>query len=155
MDCSQYDGVSDNELQFGIAEFEIPNPDSSNGMLWFGSLINEGSHNEDLENDSLRSFFLGHAWGENFGEFAYEITPIKEYFMDLGMDYFNQGDVIAIAGFSETPADGWGVDISTRGEITCPQVPPRPSTVTFDGDDSEWEELLRNYKGEGEGTKYN
>ncbi len=141
VDCSQYDGVSDNELQFGIAEFEIPNPDSSNGMLWFGSLMNQGSQNEDLDNDSLRAFFLGHAWGENFGEFAYEITPIKEYFMDLGMDYFNQGDVIAIAGFTETPADDWGVDISTRGEITCPQVSPRPSTVTFDGDNSEWEDV--------------
>lgn len=34
------------------------------------------------------------------------------------MDYFNAGDVIAICGMNETPIDDWGVDITTRGEIT-------------------------------------
>ena len=141
-DCSEYDGVSDNDLFFDMADFEIPNPDSSDGMLWHGSLINQISHTGAPDNDSLRSFFVGHAWGEDFGEFAYEITPIKEYFMNKnGSDYFNEGDVIAIAGFIETPADGWGVDISTRGEITCPQVPPRPSSITFDGDNSDWADV--------------
>ena len=34
-----------------------------------------------------------------------------------GEEFFKDGDVIGICGFSETPMDDWGVDITTRGEF--------------------------------------
>jgi len=141
IDCSEYDGVADNELQFGISGAEITNPDSSKSMAWQGALPVAESHNEDLNSDSLRSFFLGHAWGEDFLEIAYELTPIDEYFQAKGADYFNEGDIIGICGFTETPMDEWGVDISTRGQFTCPKVPVRPSSMKFDRDDSDWADV--------------
>jgi hypothetical protein len=140
-DWSEYDGVSDNELEYDISEFAIPDPDSADGMMWQGTSLNQNSFNEDLANDSLRYFWWGHAWGEDFMEVGSELTPIIEYFEDKGFDYFNEGDVIGVAGFSETPADDWGVDITTRGQIVCPKIKKRPSSIAFDGDDSDWADV--------------
>ncbi|MBN1465961.1 hypothetical protein JXA02_09380, partial [candidate division KSB1 bacterium] len=142
VDCSEYDGVADNELQFGISGAEVVKPDSAKGMAWQGALLIAESHNENLNNDKLRSFFLGHAWGEDFIEIGYELTPVYEYFLaKQGVKYFNDGDVIGICGFSETPMDDWGCDFSTRGEFTCPGIPVRPASIQFDEDDSDWADV--------------
>jgi len=141
VDVSEYDGVSDNELMFGISGADIANPDSAKGMAFHGSYRVAESQNEALNSDSLRSFFLGHAWGDDFFEVGYEITPILEYFQAKGSTYFNEGDIIGICGFSETPADDWGVDITTRGEFTCPAIPARPSSMTFDRSDADWADV--------------
>jgi hypothetical protein len=141
-DWSEYDGVSDNELTFGIAEYEVTDPDSAKGMMWQGALRNLGGSNDDLNNDSLRSHYFGYAWGEDFLECGIEMTHVMEYFKaKSGADYFKPGDIIGICGFNETPADGWGVDITTRGEFTCPGASMRPTSMTFDRDDSDWADV--------------
>ena len=66
----------------GIVELSVPEPDSSKGMAWQGSLLSQGSDNEDLDSDTLRSFYFGYAWGYDFLECGAEITPMIEYFKE-------------------------------------------------------------------------
>ncbi|MBN1559862.1 T9SS type A sorting domain-containing protein, partial [candidate division KSB1 bacterium] len=65
-----------------------------------------------------KPLFFAHSWGHDFVEFGYPIALIKEYFMNkTGQEFLKDGDVIAICGFTETPADDWGCDMSTRGTV--------------------------------------
>jgi hypothetical protein len=138
-DYSEYDGATDTGTEYSIMTLAVPNPDSAKAMMWHGSLKGVEQEFEAQANDSLRSFWRGHAWGTDFLEFGCEITPAKEYFKQAkGADYFMAGDVIGIAAMIETPADDWGVDLSSRGEVTCPAEPMRPASITFDGEESDW-----------------
>jgi len=90
--------------------------------------------------DSLISYWAGHAWGNSFLECGIELTPLQKYFMNKdGRTVLQPGDVIGLCGMTETPIDDWGVDMTTRGEISIPsEVLSRPKTISFDGDDSDW-----------------
>ena len=127
-DCSEYDGVSDNDLTFCIAEFEVPDPDSAKALLWDGRLKILYSFDPVLWADTLRSFYMGHAWSwsedrsqDDFLEFAHELTPMKEYWGRKGFDYLQPGQTIGICAFVETPVDYWGIDMTPRGELIVPE----------------------------------
>jgi hypothetical protein len=63
--------------------------------------------------------WVAHAWGEDFMEAGFEISKTKKYWMlKDGTEVFKNGDVIGFAGFVETPADDWGVDMTARGQTT-------------------------------------
>jgi hypothetical protein len=141
-DWSEYDGVSDNELTYDMIELEVPDPDSAKGMQWTGNLKNTGGSQDEILNDDYRSWYFSYGWGFDFLECASELTPAVEYFeRKQGKTYFNEGDVIGICGFNETPQDGWGVDISTRGEFTVGERTYRPNLMTMDMDDSDWADV--------------
>ena len=56
-----------------------------------------------------------------------------------GRNVLQSGDVMGICGMTETPIDDWGVDMTTRGEVTIPaDAPARPNVIAFDGDESDW-----------------
>ncbi len=137
-DYSEYNGQTDTGSEYEIFNMPIPSPDSAKAMMWQGSTKINSSDYQPFLDDTYRSFWNGHAWGNDFLEYGIEITPLKEYFAAKGMDFFNEGDVIGFCGMVETPMDDWGVDFTTRGEIVVPAIPARPSTMTFDSDDSDW-----------------
>ena len=63
--------------------------------------------------------WMAHAWGNDFIEVGMSLRTLKMYFKNkTGVDYFNSGDVIGICGMNETPIDDWGVDMTTRGELS-------------------------------------
>ena len=128
-DVDYHTGLGDEQ---DISNVAVQNPDSSDAMMWQGCGINE------ITGDSTRYFWAGHAWGYDFLEYGTELTQQIEYWHAKGMDYFAPGDTIGIAGFIETPIDGWGVDVSPRGVVVVPEIPMRPSTITFDGQDDDW-----------------
>ncbi|KAA3616348.1 MAG: T9SS C-terminal target domain-containing protein [Calditrichaeota bacterium] len=136
-DYSEYNGQTDTGSDYEIFNLPVPAADSAKGMMWQGSTKINSSDHEPFNNDN-RSFWAGHGWGNDFIEYGIEITPLKEYYEAKGVSYFNEGDVIAFCGMTETPIDDWGVDITTRGEFVVPAIPRRPSDITFDGDDSDW-----------------
>ncbi len=139
-DYSEYNGETDLGSDYEIFDMNVPNADSARVMAWQGSLLIDSSDDEALANDTLRSYWIGQAWGNNFLEFGIELTPFQKYFMNKdGSSVFQPGDVIALCGMTETPIDDWGVDMTTRGEITIPaDVRTRPEIITFDGDESDW-----------------
>ena len=49
-------------------------------MAWNGSGTLTSSDQEAILEDSLRSFFAGHAWGHSFLEFGIELTPFQNYY---------------------------------------------------------------------------
>jgi len=116
-----------------ICNMEVVNPDSNDAMMWNGARPNDVT-----PDDSSRYFWAGHAWGEDFLEYGIELTPQIEYWQAKGMNYYAPGDTIGIAAFIETPIDDWGVDVAPRGAVVVPQIPERPSTITFDGNDDDW-----------------
>lgn len=139
-DYEEYDGQTDTGSEIEIFEMGIPNADSARIMRWDGSLKIGSSDDEALLNDTLKSYFNGHAWGHSFLEFAMELTPFQKYYMHKdGRKVLQPGDVIGVCALIETPIDDWGVDMTTRGEVTLPdEVPVRPEIITFDGDESDW-----------------
>ena len=116
----------------------VEDTDVETSLGWEGALQIGSTDSDAILNDSLRSFWNGHGWGNGFLEFAVEIAPFKEYWTALGIDYFNEGDVIGFAGMTETPVDDWGTDVSARGSFTISGQPSRPNSMSFDGDDSDW-----------------
>jgi len=118
---------------FDMYQFEVDNPDSNKAKKHSGSLWEKG-----MGTDSLRQFWAGHAWGHDFLEYGVELTWFQEYWEKMGMSYLNPGDKVGICAFIETPVDDWGVDVSPRGELVVPEIKKRPSTITFDGDSSDW-----------------
>jgi Secretion system C-terminal sorting domain len=129
-DVSEYDGETDSGVEYDIFAADVPKPDSSKLMAWEGAL---------RTTDSGLSYWIGHAWGSDFIEFGFELTPMQEYYTAKGVSVLNPGDVIAVASMIETPIDGWGVDMTTRGEVSLPAyLPTRPDDFTFDGDESDW-----------------
>ncbi|VAX19759.1 hypothetical protein MNBD_IGNAVI01-2080 [hydrothermal vent metagenome] len=139
-DYSEYDGQTDNGSDYEIFNMSIPNRDSARTMKWEGSVQINSSDDATLLGDTLKSYWAGHAWGFSFLEFGAELTPFQRYFMDKdGSSVLQPGDVIGICGMTETPIDDWGVDMTTRGEVTLPtDVEHRPNEIVFDGDDSDW-----------------
>ncbi len=137
-DYSEYNGETDLGTDYEIFNISVPSPDSAKMMGWQGSAKINSSDDETLVSDQY-SYWVGHAWGNDFLEFGMELTPLQKYFANKGMSYLNPGDVIGICGMTETPIDDWGVDMTTRGEITLPdEMPMRPNVFMFDGDDSDW-----------------
>jgi hypothetical protein len=140
-DYSEYNGETDLGSDYEILNIDLVDPDSSKMMGWEGNGKINSSDDESLVSD-VYSYWVGHAWGEDFIEFGMELTPIQKYFANKGMSYLNPGDVIAICGMTETPIDDWGVDMTTRGELTLPsEIPMRPMAMNFDGDDSDWADM--------------
>jgi len=136
-DYSGYDGQTDDGDDYEIYDMSVEDTDVATSMMWEGALQIGSTDSEALAADS-RHFWNGHGWGHSFIEFAVEIAPLKKYYADLGLDYFNDGDEIAFAGFIETPIDDWGTDMSPRGSFTINGQPVRPNSMSFDGDDSDW-----------------
>jgi hypothetical protein len=142
-DYSEYNGQTDLGSDYEIYNIPVPNvqPDSVKMMKWQGSAKINSSDDSTLV-DSTYSYWVGHAWGNDFLEFGLEWTPVQKYFANKGQNYLNPGDVIGICGMTETPIDDWGVDMTTRGEITLPDVmPKRPDVFTFDGKEDDWASL--------------
>lgn len=138
-DYSEYNGETDLGSDYEIFNMDVPNADSAKMVSWQGSVGINSSDNDEILNDTLRSYWAGHGWGYDFLEFGIEITPVKKYYEAKGYNYFNPGDVIGLCGMIETPIDDWGTDISTRGELTLPDaIAARPQLITFDGDESDW-----------------
>ena len=145
-DHSEKDYQADTGVAYDIYDLDIADPDSGDAMAWQGTLrYLEGPDNLPV-GDGLRSFWAGHAWGQidnpatvDFIEMGYELTPLTEYWQNKGKDYFKAGDDIGITAFIETPADDWGVDMTSRGVLNVPEeIPARPSAFTFDGDSADW-----------------
>ena len=137
-DYSEYNGETDLGSDYEMLNISVPNADSAKMMGWQGSAKINSSDDATLVSDKM-SYWVGHAWGNDFLEFGFELTPLKQYFANKGISYFNPGDVIGICGMTETPIDDWGVDMTTRGEYTLPtEMTSRPNLFTFDGDDSDW-----------------
>ncbi len=113
--------------------FGPENPDSAMTHHWVGT-----AYETEVGGDTVHQYWAGHAFGYDFLEYGVELTPAINYWKAQGMDYFKPGDVIGIAAFIETPIDDWGVDVSPRGEVVVPDYKPRPSTITFDGDSTDW-----------------
>ena len=136
-DYSGYDGATDDGDDYEIFDMSVEDTDVETSLGWEGALQIGSTDSETLNADD-RYFWNGHGWGNNFIEFAVEIAPFKEYWTALGIDYFNEGDVIGFAGMTETPVDDWGTDVSARGSFTISGQPSRPNSMSFDGDDSDW-----------------
>ena len=139
-DYEEYNGNTDTGGDYEIHDMPVSNLDSAKMMAWEGSLKIASSDDEALANDSLNSYWIGQAWGADFLEFGLELTPYQKYYMGKdGRTVLSPGDVIGICGMTETPIDDWGVDMTTRGEVTIPaDAQARPDAITFDGDDSDW-----------------
>ena len=118
-DYSEYNGQTDLGSDYEIYNIPVPNvqPDSVKMMKWQGSAKINSSDDSTLV-DSTYSYWVGHAWGNDFLEFGLEWTPVQKYFANKGQNYLNPGDVIGICGMNETPIDDWGVDMTTRGEMS-------------------------------------
>ncbi|MCB9208829.1 MAG: T9SS type A sorting domain-containing protein [Ignavibacteriales bacterium] len=140
-DYSEYDGQTDLGDDYEIFNISVPDPDSAKIVNWEGAAKVNSSDDESLVSDYY-SYWIGHAWGNDFLEFGFELTPLQKYFANKGMSVLNPGDVIGICGMTETPIDDWGVDMTTRGEYTLPdEMPKRPEEIVFDGDDADWTSL--------------
>jgi len=139
-DYEEYDGQTDNGSDYEIYDMPVSNLDSSKMMAWEGSSKIASSDDEELANNQLLSYWAGQAWGHDFLEFGVELTPFQTYYKNKdGRVVFSPGDVIGLCGMIETPIDDWGVDMTTRGEVTVPaDAQARPNIITFDGDDSDW-----------------
>jgi len=138
-DVSEVVTETDAGADYTIFEAAVSNPDSAKAFAWNGTLVNEGSDDPTLLTD--KSYWVGHAWGFDFLEMGFELTPVQQYWQNKGKNYLNAGDVIGIAVRTETPADDWGVDLTPRGELVCPEIPVRPGSISFDGKDSDWASL--------------
>ncbi len=140
-DYSEYNGETDLGSDYEIFNITVPNADSAKMMMWEGSAKINSSDDATLVSD-MYSYWVGHAWGNDFLEFGLEWTPIRKYYANKGISYLNPGDVIGVCGMTETPIDDWAVDMTTRGEITLPtEMPMRPDEFSFDGDESDWAEM--------------
>jgi|GEM_PF-672853 len=135
-DVSEIVSETDAGADYDIFWNEVSKPDSAKGLAWNGTLPVMESDDETLVDG--RYYWMGHAWGFDFLEVGIELTMIQQYWENKGMTYFNAGDVIGLAAMIETPADDWGVDLTPRGEISCPEIPVRPNSIAFDGDESDW-----------------
>ncbi len=109
--------------------YHVPDPDTVKQVAWTGA-----PYDTILD----ENVWVGHGWGYDFLEMGFEVTPLVKYWHDKGFDYFQPGDTIGLAAFVETPIDNWGIDMTQRGELTVSQIPKRPSSIKFDGDDSDW-----------------
>ena len=116
-DYSEYDGQTDLGDDYEIFNISVPDPDSAKIVNWEGAAKVNSSDDESLVSDYY-SYWIGHAWGNDFLEFGFELTPLQKYFANKGMSVLNPGDVIGICGMTETPIDDWGVDMTTRGELS-------------------------------------
>jgi hypothetical protein len=66
-----------------------------------------------------RLIWGAHAWGYDFLEAGASLWPLKQYWMNKNQeDPLPDGATIGICGFTETPIDDWGCDMTNRGEIT-------------------------------------
>ncbi|MEN8193117.1 MAG: T9SS type A sorting domain-containing protein [Bacteroidota bacterium] len=142
-DYEEYDGQTDNGSDYEVFDMNVPNADSARVMAWQGSLNIDSSDDQALLDDTLRSYWVGQAWGHSFLEFGVELTPFQVYYANKdGRSVLQPGDVIGLCGMTETPIDDWGVDMTTRGEVTvAADAIARSQTITFDGDESDWADL--------------
>ena len=138
-DVSEIISETDAGADYSIYGAAVSNTDSAKGLAWSGTLPVMDTDDPFLEDG--RSYWVGHAWGFDFLEYGIELSVIQQYWENKGMSYFGAGDVIGLAAMIETPADDWGVDLTSRGEITCPEMPVRPNSITFDGEDFDWASL--------------
>jgi|SaaInl7_135m_RNA_FD_contig_61_658550_length_3209_multi_4_in_0_out_0_1 hypothetical protein len=138
-DVSEIMSETDAGADYSIYGAEVSNADSAKALAWNGTLPVMDSDDASLFDG--RSYWVGHAWGEDFLEYGIELSVIQKYWQNKGTSYFNAGDVIGLAAMIETPADDWGVDLTPRGEITCPEVPVRPNSIVFDGEEFDWASL--------------
>ena len=115
-DYEEYNGQTDNGPDYEIYNYDITDPDSVNMMRFDGLQINNSSDADILTGNPD---WIGHAWGYDFIETGVSLDAIKKYYMAKdGRDVFKVDDVIGICGMTETPIDDWGVDMTTRGEIS-------------------------------------
>ena len=115
-DYSGYDGQTDDGDDYEIYDMSVEDTDVATSMMWEGALQIGSTDSEALAADS-RHFWNGHGWGHSFIEFAVEIAPLKKYYADLDIDYFNDDDEIALDGFIETKIDAWGTGRAIRDFI--------------------------------------
>ena len=119
-DYEEYNGQTDNGPDYEIYNYDITDPDSVNMMRFDGLQINNSS-DADILNGNPE--WIGHAWGNDFIETGVSLNAIKKYYMAKdGRSVFQNGDIIGFCGMTETPIDDWGVDMTTRGEITVTAV---------------------------------
>ncbi len=138
-DVSEVVSETDAGADYTIFESDIAKPDSAKAFGWTGTLPVMGSDDGSLLTE--KSYWMGHAWGNDFLEMGLELTTIQQYWKNKGKNYLKAGDVLGIAARTETPMDDWGVDLTPRGQIVCPELPVRPGSITFDGDDTDWAAL--------------
>ncbi|MBN1349963.1 T9SS type A sorting domain-containing protein [candidate division KSB1 bacterium] len=132
-DCHEFDQQLIYGTAYEIFEYQVIDPVMDDTYAWQGH-----SYNSLTDDDTLRQFWAGHAWGDDFLEFGVELTALQEYWINQGQNYLIEGDLIGVAAFVETPVDDWGYDMSPRGEITVPGISTRPASITFDGDSTDW-----------------
>jgi len=135
-DVSELNTQTDEGEDYSLMDVSVNKPDSAKAKAWKGTLLVEESDDSTLVNGKCQ--WMGHAWGTDFLEMGMELSLIQEYWKNKGENYLEEGDVIGISVRVETPADDWGVDMTPRGAFTCPALPVRPSSIKFDGDESDW-----------------
>jgi len=116
-DVEGYDAQNDTGESWDIYDMSLDHPDSSYGMYNNGMLVVADSEDESLPGGA--PVFVAHAWGHDFIEAAHGLAPIKKYWMNKhGTDPLPVGATVGVCAMNETPIDDWGVDMSSRGEIT-------------------------------------
>jgi hypothetical protein len=118
-DHSDKDYQANTGVTIDIWDIDINDPDSAKAMRYDGMVMPTADNSEapEVVVDG-NTVWVAHAWGPDFIEAGYELSGHKKYWASKGKSYFNTDDVIGYAAFIETPADDWGVDMTTRGETT-------------------------------------
>jgi len=118
LDFEEYNGRTDSGSTYLIFNMPVPDADSAHVMKWEGNLKIDSSDDELLLNDTLSSYWSGHAWGYSFLEFGIELTPFQKYYIHKdGRSVLKPGDVIGLSAMVETSYDDWGMDMTAGGEI--------------------------------------
>ncbi|MCK4799083.1 MAG: T9SS type A sorting domain-containing protein, partial [Spirochaetes bacterium] len=86
-----------------VGDFDYAKPDSASSF---------GTDGYGLDNGRL--IWMGHAFAENTLIYGADWDAIVSYFDTTATPI---GDQVTIAAFTETPIDGWGVDISHAGVL--------------------------------------
>ncbi len=118
-DHSEFNHQTDTGVSYNIFDIDIAKPDSSLGMQHNGMMVLKAEHSDAESVVDGKPIWMAHAWGEDFLEAGYDLRPLKEYWLAKdGTEVFKSGDQIGFAAFVETPADDWGVDMTSRGQTS-------------------------------------
>jgi hypothetical protein len=116
-DYQDYISITDEGFDYSMFGTQIEHPDTAHSFYNDGMLVVMASDDETMLNGRL--VWVAHAWGYDFLEAGTSLWPLKQYWMNKNAEEVLQdGATIGICGFTETPIDDWGCDMTNRGEIT-------------------------------------
>ncbi|MCA9731983.1 T9SS type A sorting domain-containing protein, partial [candidate division KSB1 bacterium] len=116
-DYSEYDGQQDTGSDYEIYNYSVVDADSGLAMMHDGLLLNNSS--DDPATIDGVADWMAHSWGNDFLEVGMANRTLRDYFLNKdGSQILKAGDVIGICGMTETPIDDWGVDMTSRFEVT-------------------------------------